>query len=244
MCSRPASRSCRFSLMVGALILVPAIVAAALLRDYGTSEETPVSRRSDAAAARFGSSAALAAIILCTVLSFLHTQAEGVIRTFFNVYLDTELHAAPSLIGTLSATGQLLAAAASLATPLLVARFGVVPVLTGGTALKAVALLSFVVVRHWTGAGFGFAVMIAASSFVRPPFAVLQQSMVDARHRPVMSGATTAAAGLGISLSAFAGGLVAASWGFRVVFAVAGVVAMTAVIYVWGILRPNVAYRS
>jgi predicted MFS family arabinose efflux permease len=244
--------------MAGALVLVPAIVAVARSRDYSTSGETPERGGSDAAAARinaaaedasaaaarFGSSAALAAIVLCTALSFLHTQAEGVVRTFFNVYLDTELLAAPALIGTLSAAGQLLAAAASLATPLLLARFGVLPVLTGGSALKAVALLSFVVVRHWTGAGLGFAMMIAASSFVRPPFIVLQQSVVDARYRPVMSGATTAAAGLGFSLSAFAGGLVAASWGFRAVFAVAAVVAVTATVYVWGILRPNVAYRS
>ena len=234
----------RFSLMAGALLLVPAIAAAASLRDYRTSEDTPANEGSDASAARFGSSVAVTAIVICTALSFLHTQAEGVVRTFFNVYLDTELLAAPALIGTLSAAGQLLAAAASLATPFLTARFGVLPVITGGTALKAVALLSFAVVRNWAGAGLGFAAMIAASSFVRPPFIVLQQSMVDTRDRPAMSAATTAAAGLGFSLSAFAGGFVAASWGFRMLFGLAAVVALTTTLYVWTVLRPKVAYRS
>ena len=63
-------------------------------------------------------------ILVISFIAFLYTASEGAVRTFLNVYLDDALNASTALIGTLAASGQLLAIPAALMMPFLVQRFG------------------------------------------------------------------------------------------------------------------------
>ncbi len=103
-------------MFIAALLLVPGVLALLLTREVGVRQ---VQERVDKAGhAPYG---LIALMALVTAFRF---AGRGASLTFFNIYLDTGLHAPTALIGALTAAGQLLSVPAALVTPLLVARWG------------------------------------------------------------------------------------------------------------------------
>ena len=109
--------------------------------------------------------------------------AENSIRILFNVYMDDGLGASTTMIGGLTAAGQLLAAFIALAGPALNQRFGRVPVITFGAAAMALCLVPLAMVGHWAVAGATSMALITLSSIRRSVYIVFQQEMVAERWR-------------------------------------------------------------
>jgi len=237
------SAAYRYPLILAALAVLPAAVAVIRLHDRA-EKDIPGGLPS----LRNGRSQPLesdrVAILLLSVMVFVQVQGEGSVRTFFNVYLDQELHASPGLIGTVSAAGQLLAVPAALLTPALARRAGPLPVIIAGAAVMTLSVLFLALVRNWAGAGSGFVLMIVASSVVRPASIVFQQSAVNPRSRPVASGATTMTAGLGFFMAAYLGGIIATEAGFRNLFLVAAAMTAVSVSFISVVIRPTIKTRS
>ena len=91
----------RHTLLCASLLLTPGVFALVATNQEPREhhEDTPT----DAAPLP------LKLILVLSFIAFLYTASEGAVRTFLNVYLDDALNASTALIGTLAASGQLLA---------------------------------------------------------------------------------------------------------------------------------------
>jgi predicted MFS family arabinose efflux permease len=156
---------------------------------------------------------------MLTLVMLLRTAGEWVMRIFFNIYLDTALHASTALIGALGAAGQLLGIAA-LAVPLLLMRWGSVRTIGWGTVGMACTFLPLILISQWAGVGLGFMGMVALTSLTSPAFAVFSQESVSPRWRTTVASATTLAFGGSIAAMAFGGGYLIVAVGYQVLFLV------------------------
>ena len=131
----------------------------------------------------------LGLIALIALTSLLHVAGEGAVRTFFNVYLDAGLRVPTSLIGTIMATGQLLAVPAALMLPFFTRRFGNQPTVVLAALCTPLMLIPMAFIPHWFPAGFCFMNIVALAAIRRPAFVVYNQEIVSPRWRATMSGA-------------------------------------------------------
>ena len=147
----------------------------------------------------------------------LRVASEWAMRVFFNVYLDTELGASTALIGLLLAAGQLLGLAA-LFSPFVAARFGPTRTIVGAMIGMALAFLPLILISQSLAVGAGFILMIALVSVSTPIYTQLSQEGVTEEWRTVSASALTTCLGLGIALSAIAGGIIVTRVGFDALF--------------------------
>jgi hypothetical protein len=201
----------RYPLLLAGAILLPSVLA--LLRTEEVSVALPPAAQ---ATQRAGAPRRL--IALLAVLTLLRQAGTGVTRSFFNVYLDAGLGAPTTLIGTLSAVGQLLAAFTMLSLPWLVARltYGGTTVLAGvGTAL---ALASFVLFPQWGVVGASRIALFALGSLGDTAAGVYQMQLVAPRWRSLVNGATSAALALSWAATALGGGYIITAMGYGALF--------------------------
>lgn len=89
------------------------------------------------------------------LISLLAAPGVAVARTFFNVYLDSELGVPPSSIGWLIGLAQLLSVPAALVMPQVLARVGHTRVFTGTTLGIAWPCCRWPLIPRWEAAGWG-----------------------------------------------------------------------------------------
>lgn len=193
--------------------------------------------------------APLALLTFFGLVTFLGATGEGMVRTFFNVYLDTGLGVTPAAIGTIMGTAQLLPIGAALASPILVARWGtgnalVVGLLGMGIFLVPLAAIPLV----WVAgiAYMGIIAMIALSSPVRDMFG---QEIVSAPWRTTSQSAATIGLALGWAAAGLAGGMLIKASGFGALYFTGALAALLGVgllvAYLrWPIARPPVLEQS
>src|SRR5262245_11206989 len=160
----------------------------------------------------------LGIFVLLGIVVFLFTAGEGVLRAFFNVYLDTRLEATPGQIGLTMGLAQLLPIAASLAVPGLVARFGTALTLTLASFVAAAGLviLGAVPLLVFSGAAYMAAMsMVAVHGATRNVFS---QEIVTGPWRTTTAAILTVGMGLGWAISAAVGGLLVGALDFRGLF--------------------------
>jgi len=199
----------RYSLWLAAVLLCPAVLAI-------QATHTPRVEQRQAAVA-VATEAPYLLILVMALVMLLQTAGGWIMRVFFNVYLDAELHAATPLIGSLSAAGQLLGVMA-LAAPLVIARFDKVRTIGWGIVGMACSLVLLVFIVHWGAVGLAFMGIMAFSSLTGTTFAVFSQELVPPAWRTTMAGALTMALGVGIAAVALGGGYLIAIWGYQILF--------------------------
>ena len=106
----------RYPLFVAAGLYIPAIPL--LLATRGPLASAPGAAREEDGRAPW----ALIALVFIVVL--LYVAGDGVVRTFYNVYLDRELGLSTPAIGSLYGVALLVATLAALAAPIVMARWG------------------------------------------------------------------------------------------------------------------------
>jgi predicted MFS family arabinose efflux permease len=220
----------RYPLLFAGLLLIPALLALLATREIEGSE----TRGQGTVAA---GPASWDLIIPLALYALLWMAGEAAAYTFFNVYLDDSLHAPTFLIGSLAAVGQLLAGAAALAAPLLMARWGAFRTVGWGTAGMSLAMLPLALISNWPAAGLGFMGVIAISSITKPAFGLFHQTVVPPDRRATMAGAITAAfslSGAGISLG---GSYLITALGYRKLFLVAAGLTACGALFFWAYFR-------
>ncbi len=225
----------RYPLLLAAALLVIAVLA--MLRTTGG--ELPVAS-SGGTTTRAHDPLPLAILGVIALVGILRGSGEGVARTFFNIYMDTELGASAARIGGFLAIGQLISVPAALLTPLFAARWGHERAIVWGTFGLALALLPFALIPHWAAAGFSFMAMLVVISIARPAFMVYTQEIVARHWQGTMSAITTMAIGISWAAMAFGGGYLITSVGYRALFLIgAGLTAIGAALFQSYFSRPR-----
>lgn len=171
------------------------------------------------------------------VIVFLLTAAEGALRAFFNVYLDSSLRAPVSQIGLIGAVAQAISIAAALAIPAVLRRAGNANTLALVGVGVAVCMLVIAASATTAAAGAAFVVatsLIGIGGQARQLFA---QELVEGRHRTTASSVTNIGVGLGWSTSSAAGGFIATAFGFAGLFGIGAVVSMAGAAVIVGFAR-------
>ncbi|MEM7534919.1 MAG: MFS transporter [Chloroflexota bacterium] len=176
-------------------------------------------------------------IAILSVVAYLRMSGEGAARSFFNVYLDTEMGVATERIGLLAAIGQLMAGPAALIAPYMVLRLGRVTTVVIGTLGTATSLLLMAMVPHWIAVGIGFMGVIAALSIARSTVNVIHMEIVAPKWRSTMSGVTSMAMGMGFSSMALGGGYLIPIAGYKGLFLVGMCLAIGSASLFWFYFR-------
>jgi MFS family permease len=202
----------RYPLWIAAALLLPAVFAVFSIRQPEASQQKVQVEGEGTLPVGLFVSLALAVFLLAV--------GAGAARSFYNVYLDDALRVSTSMIGTLSAVGQLVAAVAALSVPALAERWGHPRVYTLASLGVAACLLPLALIPNWVAAGLGYLGVISLNAITLPVINVYQMELVEPRWRTAMSGATSMANGLSWSAITFAGGYVIAALGYRTLFLV------------------------
>jgi MFS family permease len=199
----------RYALWSAAVLFLPAVLVMGATQVAGDKRTPAVMATTAGAPYRL--------IFVLALLHFLSMAGQWIMRIFFNVYLDTELHASTALIGGLAAVSQLLGVVA-LAAPLVLARWGNVRTISWGTLGSACAFLPLIFMSHWVGVGLGLMSMGILSNLIGPIFGLFSQEMVPQTWRTILSGAMVTALGVSIAVVAYGGGYVIITWGYPLLF--------------------------
>ena len=174
-------------------------------------------------------------IILFTLVSLLLVGGEWTMRVYFNVYLDTELSAHTTLIGTLSA-GALFMGLFALLSPQAAARWGRNRVVFIGLMGVFASFLPLIFVGHWLAAGLGYMILIGAVSLSNPTFLVFSQDVVEPRWRTTIASSISMSVGLGVAVTSFGGGYIIAAFGYQTLFIMGAAAGLLGAIIVWRFL--------
>ncbi len=162
---------------------------------------------------------------IISLVWLLRLGSEWTMRIFFNVYLDTALGAPTALIGALLASGQLLGMAALFA-PLAIQRFGKVRTIVWATVGMALAFIPLIFIAHWLAVGSGFVALMALASLSVPAYSLFSQESVAPAWRTTIASSMSMALGIGAAVVAFGGGYIILAFGYPVLFAAGGSLAL------------------
>jgi MFS family permease len=225
----------RYALFVAVALMVPGVLAVLATRQ-GVAEKP---QASTVEGGRFP----LVIIGIMALVYLLRSAGEGVMLTFFNVYLDDGMQVSTALIGVVMASGQLLSIPTALAVPLLIARLGKGRTIVLGLWGMALGLLPAALIPHWIAAGIGFASFSATLSIINSTFYVFSQEAVSPGWRPAMSGALTTAQGASLSALALGGGYAITAVGYRSPILIAAGLTMAGALVFW-LVYPRVQPRE
>jgi MFS family permease len=166
--------------------------------------------------------------VLFGLVVFLQSAGEGAVRTFFNVYLDSDLGVSTAWIGTIFGVSQLLSLVLTLVAPQLLGRWGAARILTASIIGIGVTMAPLALFAHWLPATLGYMGMMIVLALNGPARNIFSQEMVVPRWRTTTSAIATIGLALGWSGAAAVGGYLSAQAGFRSLFLVSAVLAFAA----------------
>ena len=202
----------RHTLLLGALVYVPAILTMMRTRERATPAQPVLGSPTGRGAAPYG----LIAIIGVVVV--LRMFGRGSATTFFNVYMDTVIGARPAAIGTWTAFGQLVASLGALSTPLIMSHLGVRWTFAGATLAIALCLVPLALVPLGLVAGLAYIGVTSLFAVTTTSLRVFSQEVVPEEWRGVMAGVYMTGGGTGMALTSLAGGYLIARAGFAPFF--------------------------
>jgi len=218
-----------FTLLVSGAMLAPSLAALIATREIGDGHRQEERRlEGKAPLSLMGAMAAVA---------LLASAGQWLGQTFFNVYMDDALGMPTSLIGTILAAGQLLAAPASLLAPLALSRLGAGRTTSLAQIATSLSLLPLIIAPGWASAGLGAVGLLATVALLNPVIGQYQQSLVAPSRRTQMSGIITTAVSVGAAGSALAGGYIIAGLGYRSLFLLAAALMAGGALLFWAWAR-------
>jgi MFS family permease len=195
-----------------ALFLAGASLIIGVLTILATREE--IVEQEQESVSKVASPIPLALIIMMGLVALLRMTGESAPNVFFNVYLETGLHASTALIGSLVAICRLIAGIAALSMPLFVARWGKERVIGWGMLGVAFSILPLALIPHWGAAEIGFIGAMALSGIVFAAFFVYSQELVSPGWQAVISGVISAGGSVGGSLIVIFGSRIITAYGY------------------------------
>lgn len=151
---------------------------------------------------------------------FLQSIGEGVVRVFFNVYLDTALAVPTAQIGMVMGMGmaQLLPIGAALSAPLIIARFGTGYAMAAATLGFSLCLLPLAAGPKVGVAALAFMGAISMSTAASTARDLFGQEMVTPRWRITSQSVAIIGLATGFGVAGVVGGYLIETTGFEVVF--------------------------
>ena len=184
-------------------------------------------------------------IAVMSLVGLLYIASTAGATSFFNVYMDTVLHASTARIGDLVAIGQLLACPVALSLAAVAGRWGYDRVFVVATLGMALSLVPLALVPTWSAAGAGIIGVTALGALAFPSITVYIQHLVARPWRPVISGTYMMCVALGWTAIAAAGGFLIFYRGYSFLFLLcAAFTATGSVIFLLYTRRPRGMYRS
>jgi MFS family permease len=165
----------------------------------------------------------LTLFIMMGFIYLLRSTGESAPNVFFNVFLETGLHASTALIGSLVAICRLVAGVAALSMPLFAARWGKERVIGWGMLAVTLSLLPLALIPHWVAAEIGFIGAMALSAIVNAAYIVYGQEIVSPRWQAVMSGVIAMGGGVGGSFILIIGSRIISAYGYVSFFLTAAI---------------------
>lgn len=163
----------------------------------------------------------------------LQSASDGAARNFFNIYLDKGLGMPVAQIGAIMGFSQLLPVVISLVIPLIMARIGTRGTMFSATLLSSSFILVLASVSNGTVAGLafmGFSGMGVVNMIAR---SIFSQEIVSQRWRTITSALATIGIAAGWAVSAWLGGSLIASIGYRGLFLGGTILALFACLFIF-----------
>lgn len=222
----------RYALMIAGIALIPALASIYFSRPVLVpQEDQPVLLKAGAEVKR--AAPILGVVVMIALVRLLQVAGIASTNTFFNVYLDSQLHVPIGQIGLIVAAGRLLGVPSALTSSTLAQRFGARNVVIGSSLLTVLAILPMAFIQHWLAAAFTF-ICIVSLSWVR--YAVSQiffLELVPPSRRAIVAGVTEMAAGLTFTGITFGGGFIITLLGYRTLFLTGAAMTLLSVILFW-----------
>ena len=218
------------ALALGMLIYVPMIVVFMTLpkRETWTDAAPALVKRERAPWGVF-----LAIGIVCA----LRVSGEFTARTFFSVHLDNTWAVTAAQIGVAVAAANLLSIPAPMVTPLLVRRLGRAGTISLGALGVAGSILLQGLSPTWHAAAAAFIVMTVLAAMARSVWSLVVQESVGTAWRSAAAGVSNLTTGLGVAAMSSAGGVLAATLGFRATFTTSATLVALGALAVWVAFR-------
>jgi MFS family permease len=176
-------------------------------------------------------------VALLAAFVYLSHGAWATSQTFVNAYMDTDLRLSTASIGLILGIGQFLAMLTPLLAPVLARRNGNGQTLMTVTLGTAVCLLPMALFTHWLPASLGLWGVVALGAIWMPALQVYQMELVEAQWRSLAYGILSMVMGFTFASISFAGGYIAAAWGYRSLFGLGVCISLAGAIFMWGLLR-------
>lgn len=130
----------------------------------------------------------VAIVAAMVVVMIFDVSGEGIGRVFQNVYMATVLALDTQTVSMLLSYGQLAAALAVFATPLMVQKLGLSWTFVLTTLGMSLGLAVVSTIPHWLAAGSGYALLIGFSQMARAAKTQYAMEIVEEAYRPHISG--------------------------------------------------------
>jgi MFS family permease len=176
-------------------------------------------------------------LLFVLVLTFLQISGAGLIRPFFNLYLDAGLAMPLAQIGFVFAIAQVLPILTALAAPWLLARWGAVIALILIGIANCACFLILASIVTWPAAVLAYIAFMSIIPIANIVNTVFSQEIVAARWRTSMSTAYTIGTAMGQAFFASLGGFLIAGLGYTSLFFAGAGLSLLFVLLVWGYLR-------
>lgn len=171
------------------------------------------------------------------VVFVLTASGEGAVRSFYNIYLNTELGVPASQIGLIMGMAQLVPVAAALAVPVMLARWGTGFTFSRMTLLGAACMVPIAAIPQLLSAAVGYIGVMAATAAGGAARGLFSQEEVVPRWRGVSSALNIIGLALGWGLTAALGGYLITMAGFRTLFYICAVLMAVAGVLLWAYSR-------
>jgi MFS family permease len=160
------------------------------------------------------------------LMVFIQSLAEGIIRPFYNLYLDTALNVPVAQIGATLGFSSLLLVLVSLATPAVLSRWGI----SGAMKLAMLGFTLFAVllaaVPQWPLAALIFLGIGSMLTILATARGIYSQEIVKPYWRTTSSAIATIGMALGWSAATWTGGQLIISIGFQNMFLTGAVIGL------------------
>ncbi len=216
----------RFSLLLGAAMLLPAIPI--ILRT--SKVEGQISRNN-----KKEESGLLPyhLFIPMAMIMLLRTVGESAARGFYNVYLDTSLGVSTAQIGTIAAIGLLVSVPAALITASLATRWGKERIYLVSMLGMGLCLLPLALIHHWLAAAVGYVGLMMFAAATKPTLYVYRLEIISVVWWAAMSGTGGTFHGIGEVMTSFGGGFIITGFGFRAFFLSASILTLLGAAFFW-----------
>ena len=224
--------------LIPLLLLIPVYIVWQMRDADMADTESALPATGISTASASATRAAFLMIGLFGLIRFLQVGGVSSMQTFFNVYMDRELHISTATIGTIQAIAKLLGVPAALSIPWLTRKIGAVGAVIGALAIAALGILPLAWIPVWWVAAGGYILVWLSTPVRYAAYMVYIMSRTPSRLHGTLNGTQEGLAGLSFALIALVGGYMIQALGYSLLFTLSAVIMLigAAILagYEWG----------